>query len=95
MAIMEKNDKLHHMIIRTIDSDNLPDVENYIRSLHKKGFFTDLIKNDKFTVEEIKKLPISRICNIFFREEGQSLENGDIRIFKDTGDYTINISTGE
>ena len=84
---MENSDPTYHLIIRVHDSDNLPDVENYVRSLHKREYFADLIKNGKFTVQEIKKLPFSNTCDIFFRSEGQKLKVGDIRIFKDTGDY--------
>ncbi|KAF6246947.1 hypothetical protein C6990_07635 [Nitrosopumilus sp. b3] len=91
---MNNDETKYHMIIRATNSDNLPDVENYIRTLHEKGFFAQLIKEGKFTVEEVKKLPFGKLCDIFFREEGQKIKNGDIRIFKDTGDYTINVHTG-
>ncbi|MDH3361756.1 MAG: hypothetical protein OEL56_06945 [Nitrosopumilus sp.] len=91
---MNNDDITHNMIIRTIDSNKLPDVENYVRSLYKKGYFAKLIKEGMFTVEEIKKLPIGKMCDIFFRKSDQSLQSGDIRIFKDSGDYAVNLESG-
>lgn len=91
---MSDSEETYHMIIRTINSDNLPDVQHYVGSLHKKGFFSNLIKEGRFTVEEIKKLPIGRSCEIFFRKNNQEIQNGDIRIFKDTGDYSIHMDSG-
>lgn len=80
---------LYNLIIRTKDSKNLPDVENYIAGLFSKGYFKNLIDGGKLTVEEIRKLPISSACEIFFRKEKQKLETGDIIIFKDTGNFQV------
>jgi len=86
---MENTDQTYNLVIRVKNSDDLPDVENYVRGLHQKGYFADLIKNNKFTIDEMTKLPISKACDIFFRNEHDKLKSGDIRIFKDTGDYSI------
>jgi len=92
--IFENNDKNHSddLIIRTKNFKNLPDFENYVQGLQSKGFFKNLIDNGKFTVEEIRKLPISRGCDIFFLNEKQKLETGDIIIFKDIGNFQIYLS---
>ena len=88
-------DDTYHLIIRTKNSEDLPDVENYIRDLDRKGYFRDLIKQGKLTVEEVQKLPFAKMCEIFFRREHQTLKSGDIRIFKNTGDYSIYFDSGE
>ena len=44
-----------------------------------------LFKEEKLTVEEVKKQPFIRLCDIFFRKEKQFLETGDIIIFKKSG----------
>lgn len=85
-------DDYYNLIFRTINQDDLPDVENYVRSLHKKGYFKKLIEEGKFTVDEIKKLPLSKMCEIYFRKGTQFLKNGDIRVFKLTGDYELYLS---
>jgi len=84
---------INDIIIRTKNFKNLPDVENYIHGLHSKGFFKNLRGNGKFTVEEIRKLPISSGCEIFFQNKKQELETGDIIIFHDTGNFQIYVST--
>jgi len=84
---------INDIIIRTKNFKNLPDVENYVHGLHSKGFFKNLIGNGKFTVEEIRKLPISSGCEIFFQNEKQELETGDIIIFHDTGNFQLYVST--
>lgn len=89
-----KGDDTYNLIIRTIDQNNLPDVENYIKGLHAKGYFQNLIKEGNLTVEELKKLPIAKMCKIFFRKGKESLKTGDIRIFKKTGNYEVYFSTG-
>ena len=84
---------LYDLIIRTKDFKNLPNVENYVHGLHSKGFFKNLIDEGKLTVEEIRKLPISRYCEIFFLKEKQELEVGDIILFKYNGNFQIYLST--
>lgn len=74
---MNNDDITHNMIIRTIDSNKLPDVENYVRSLHKKGYFAKLIKEGMFTVEEIKNYRLER-CVIFSSENLINLFNQEI-----------------
>ncbi len=87
--ISEEINDLYNLIIRTKDYKNLPDVENYVRELHKNNYFKNLIEEKKFTLEEIKKQPFTRLCDIFFRKEKQSLETGDIIIFKKSGNYQV------
>lgn len=85
----EKENDLYNLIIRAKDFKNLPDVENYVKELHKKDYFKNLIKEEKLTVEEVKKQPFARLCDIFFRKEKQLLETGDIIIFKKSGNYVV------
>lgn len=87
-------DETYNLIIRTINHNNLPDVENYVKGLHAKGFFKKLIDEGNLTVEEIKKLPIAKMCEIFFRKGTEALKTGDIRIFKKTGNYEVYFSSG-
>ena len=94
MASDTNKDETYNLIFRTIDQNNLPDVENYIKGLHEKGYFQDLIKNDNLTVEEVKKLPIAKMCEIFFRKGREALKTGDIRVFKKTGNYEVYFSSG-
>ena len=54
---------------------------------YKNGYFNNLIKDGKLTVEEVQKQPFARLCDIFFRKEKQSLQTGDIIIFKKSGNY--------
>jgi len=91
----KKEDITYNLIIRTIDQNNLPDIENYIKGLQTKGYFQNLIKEGNLTVEEIKKLPIAKMCEIFFRKGQESLKTGDIRIFKKTGNYEVYFGSGE
>ena len=90
----DPKEETYNLIIRVIDQNNLPDVENYVKSLHKKGYFEKLIKEGNLTVEEIKKLPFAKMCEIFFRKGKQSLQTGDIRVFKKTGNYEVYFSSG-
>jgi len=86
-------DHLYDLIIRTKNYKNLPDVENYVNGLLSKGYFKNLIDDGKLTVEEIKKLPISSACEIFYQNKKQELETGDIVIFHDTGNFQLYVST--
>lgn len=94
MDSKDKVDETYNLIVRTIDQDNLPDVENYIKGLHAKGFFKKLIDDGNLTVEEVKKLPIAKMCEVFFRKGTEALKTGDIRIFKKTGNYEVYFSAG-
>ena len=90
---MKDDDEIIGIIIRVKNSDDLPDLENYIRRLSDKSFFEDLKKQNKLTVEEIQKLKIANGCDIFYNNGFVKLKSGDIRIDYHTGAYNIYLSS--
>ncbi len=80
------------MVIRAKNFKDLPDVENYVNILQKKGILKKLANEKKLTINELKKFPVSRLCNIF--EVGNlELEIGDIIIFESSGNHQFFTST--
>ena len=80
----------NEIIVRARDFEILPDVEHYVQHLKDNGTLEKLTKENKLTATELKKLPLSRMCDIFEENVGGIIESGDIIIFSDTGDFEVN-----
>ncbi len=79
----------NEIIVRTRDFELLPDVEHYIQHLKDEVVLEKLASENKLTVEELKKLPLGRMCDIFEENVGQNMESGDVVIFSDTGNFEV------
>ena len=79
----------NEIIVRTRDFKLLPDVEHYIQHLKDDGVLEKLARQNKLTAEELKKLPLGRMCDIFEENVGRNMESGDIVIFSDTGEFEV------
>ena len=52
-----------------------------MQGLSNEGYFKALAKEGKLTLDMVQAVPITKICDVFIREE--KLEQGDYMIFED------------
>jgi len=81
-----------NIVIRAKNFRDLPDVENSIHILQKKGILKKLANEKKINAKELKKFLLSRFVDIF-QSDNLNLKIGDIVIFGFSGNYQLFTST--
>ena len=77
------------IVVRARDFKMAPDVENYVQKLFEDGIFSELSKQRDLNVDEIKKMPLGKVCDIFVQKPGIDFMASDILINGETGTFEI------
>ncbi len=80
------------IVVRTNNSQHLPDTELIIQKLKNKGSLKELSNKGQLTVDELKKTSLNDYANIFVDTDYSDFISGDILIFEN-GNFSI--YTGE